>query len=123
MSKSKWIPCDERMPDPSEGGKNFLVTVSKICSYNNGIDYYQKEERWVTIEQFFFVDGDAHFFRAWYDKSKIIAWMPLAEPFNDGRMETEHLSKCPKCGEYTSVKSGACEYCGEKMRVEDEQVH
>lgn len=72
---NKWIPCSERLPKPNE--------VVLLCGqYNMLCGYINDEGRWYSMSG----DGwetDMEF----PDKGKIIAWMPLPEPFREGESE------------------------------------
>lgn len=71
----RWIPCSERLPKPNE--------VVLLCGqYNMLCGYINDEGRWYSMSG----DGwetDMEF----PDKGKIIAWMPLPEPFREGESE------------------------------------
>ena len=68
-SAQQWIPCSERLPKPNE--------VVLLCGqYNMLCGYINDEGRWYSMSG----DGwetDMEF----PDKGKIIAWMPLPEPW------------------------------------------
>ena len=68
IKENGWIPVEERMPDK---GKDVLVTYIGYNSggrFSNGTAYYYFEKWWWSV-----TDSIV--------KVKIIAWMPLPEPY------------------------------------------
>ena len=72
----QWIPCSERLPDHPENDDYYLVTIQ--CEHYDGWDDY--------------VTGFAEWTkRGWDEVScyigqiKVVAWMPLPEPYKEGR--------------------------------------
>lgn len=68
VKENRWIPVEERMPDK---GKDVLVTYIGYNSggrFSNGTAYYDFEKWWWSV-----TDSIV--------KVKIIAWMPLPEPY------------------------------------------
>ena len=75
LERSRWIPCSEMLP-----GGDVLALVS-----------VKTKDRWVEKQTYDYVttidawDTDNG---CWYsNKSKVIAWMPLPEPYKGGDSE------------------------------------
>ena len=66
VEERKWIPCKERMP---EVGKEVLVTLID----SNGI-------RCVDVDSF---DRFEKHCEWWHYDERVIAWMPLPEPYRE----------------------------------------
>ena len=60
-----WIPCSERLPDKTG---RYLVTCSKIGA-------------WETDWNIFFAETKL----GWLYENRVIAWMPLPEPYKEGQ--------------------------------------
>lgn len=77
-SAQQWIPCSERMPEEDHwlGGSGRQFSDEVLVSVVNGDD----EDIWTYISQT--IDGE------WALElprhCKIIAWMPLPEPYKEG---------------------------------------
>lgn len=67
----KWIPCSERLP----GESNYYMT----CIYNEEVDEYDFRKTWFAHEDDYY--GDELEWRELYDFEKVVAWMPLPEPY------------------------------------------
>lgn len=65
LTKPKWIPCSERLPDKPEHGENGYIVQRKRVA--EPFSAYWNGERW-TNEDDSVID-------------KVIAWMPLPEPY------------------------------------------
>jgi len=89
MRMSDWIPCDERLPEESDG--TVLVCFPDIFPYNSKEPFPNaKHDQRVTIAT------RSQFSKMWYKESgsiinfmQPIAWMPLPEPYEvkkDGDM-------------------------------------
>ena len=83
---SKWIPVSERLP---EEGKNVLVTVHFIGADKNDEGWYVTAEPYdyVDVAEMLF-DNDTNSWSSLSDeykmdksKYKVVAWMPLPEPY------------------------------------------
>lgn len=78
-----WIPVTERLPD--DGGVFLVTTVGK--SFNGKNDIYI-----VEVMSLWHKDGHLEwrdnlvFESEWYNK-KVVAWMPLPEPYKEGDPE------------------------------------
>ena len=68
---SEWIPCSERLPDKSG---EYLIT-----GLHHGGDKLT-EELWIQVDQFD-KDGSDNPYQWWHFDEKVIAWMPLPEPY------------------------------------------
>ena len=64
----KWIPCSERLPD--EYG-DYLITKETI-------GWNMSAYRTIDI---------AYFDTVWHKADKVLAWMPLPEPYQEGTNE------------------------------------
>lgn len=65
LTKQKWIPCSERLPDKPEHGEiGYIVQKKRVAE---PFSVYWDGERW-TDEEDDVVD-------------EVIAWMPLPEPY------------------------------------------
>ena len=81
--EQRWIPCSERLPEEDNwlGGSGRQFSDEVLVSVVN----YDNEDIWIYISQT--IDGEwalelpSHF--------KIIAWMPLPEPYKEGQDETD----------------------------------
>jgi len=76
--EQRWIPCSERLPDHPENDDYYLVTIQ--CEHYDGWDDY--------------VTGFAKWTKYGWDELscyigqiKVIAWMPLPEPYAEGWKE------------------------------------
>lgn len=65
-STQQWIPCSERLPE--ESGE-YLVT----CLHHSG-------ELWIEVDRFDKNGGNSPY-QWWRFDEKVIAWMPLPEPY------------------------------------------
>lgn len=65
LTKPKWIPCSERLPDKPEHGENGYIVQRKRVA--EPFSAYWNGERW-TNEDDSVID-------------KVIAWMPLPETY------------------------------------------
>lgn len=65
-----WIPCSERLPDT---GDMYLTTMEKVDNCRLGVceNYFSLSDGWESEE---------------FSEYKVIAWMPLPEPYNGGVM-------------------------------------
>lgn len=61
----RWIPCEDRLPENSN-----TVLITKKCTYSDD-----------TIICFGWYIGDNHWGRILDKEPKVIAWMPLPEPY------------------------------------------
>ena len=77
-NKGEWIPCSERLP--SENG-DYLVTlengVVKILGYST--------TQRTTYPKGFYYIKDGFSWRQM--QNPVVAWMPLPEPYREGRWE------------------------------------
>jgi hypothetical protein len=64
FEQTRWIPCDERLPECHE---EVLVT----CADEVGIAWYRKFGHWLSNDF-----GDK-----WLEEHPPVAWMPLPEPY------------------------------------------
>ena len=78
----QWIPCSERMPEESEwiGTKEFGTTISDEVL----VTFESRGKRFV--KPMHFQNGelggmDKHTMDAFYGEWKVVAWMPLPEPW------------------------------------------
>ena len=76
----EWIPCSERLPEREENGAFpfSLVTLdnSEVCIgilMNDYGDWFARRKEGETV----------------YDEHKVIAWMPLPEPYKENIEEEE----------------------------------
>lgn len=76
QEQQKWIPCSERLPDHPENYDYYFVTIQ--CEHYDGWDDY--------------VTGFAEWTKYGWDELscyigqiKVIAWMPLPEPYRTER--------------------------------------
>lgn len=98
---AKWIPCSERLPD--EVG-TYIVT-------DEDGDVYEYD----------YCDLTVHVGRWSFGRRKIIAWMPLPEPF---KKEPEANDRqCEKCRHKVETKPGveACDVWDCSFEPKDEQ--
>lgn len=75
LERSRWIPCSEMLPE-----ENVLVLVS--VKKKGGLPEWQTYHYVTDIDVW---DTDAG---GWYgNKSKVVAWMPLPDPYKGGDSE------------------------------------
>ena len=80
LHQTKWIPCSERLPDAEYGEGD-----SVLCCTELGLMYilYWNGGNWCVST------GEPHIWvnhkTGWHDR--VIAWMPLPEPYRDGGEE------------------------------------
>ena len=70
----QWIPCSERLPEDVEIGEEYPTVI--FCTKDNvyvGFYEYYLGGRWWAAED--------------YTVDKVIAWMPLPEPYKEGADE------------------------------------
>jgi hypothetical protein len=75
---NRWISVEEALPKRDERAKNLSKTVLVTVKWEFGtvvyVDYYvYKEKKWQT---------------EMCDYGKVIAWMPLPQPYNDNLCDT-----------------------------------
>lgn len=75
----KWIPCSERLPEESD--------YYMACIYNEDVDEYDFRKTWFAHEDDY--DMDESEWRELQPFEKVIAWMPLPEPYKEGDYETD----------------------------------
>ena len=86
LSKSKWIPCSERMPDTDYDLWSEPVLVTRKGKHPNGEEWYVVEKASYCGE-LLSSDGKYRDTPGWaigtntYSTDYIIAWMPLPEPY------------------------------------------
>ena len=69
-AKTRWIPCDERMPNI---GESVLVTTHDECRVWICHPYREDDYMW---------EDDAGYLR---DKHDAVAWMQIPEPYKEGQ--------------------------------------
>ena len=84
-STDPWIPCSERLPEEHEwiGTKKFGTTISDPVH----ITFDVNGERFVktlSLQNGELSNHEKHTMDAFYKGWKMIAWMPLPEPYNGG---------------------------------------
>ena len=68
---NNWIPCSERLPEES---RKYLVTVfDGIGKRTTSAPYHRRSKSWTLTGRMAY----------W----KVIAWMPLPEPYREGEQE------------------------------------
>lgn len=74
IEERKWIPCSERLPQPNEEDADGFIKA-----------YLVQDGRWMDVARW---NGDCWI--AWgYGTAltNVIAWMPLPEPYAEGRTD------------------------------------
>ena len=72
----QWIPCSERLPEDVEIGEEYPTVI--FCTKDNvyvGFYEYYLGGRWWAAED--------------YTVDKVIAWMPLPEPYQENKDERD----------------------------------
>lgn len=67
----KWIPCSERLPKESD--------YYMACVYDEEVDDYDYRKTWFAHEDDY--DMDESEWRELQPFEKVVAWMPLPEPY------------------------------------------
>ena len=73
-----WIPCQERLPEESD--------YYMACIYDEDVDDYDFRKTWFAHEDDY--DMDESEWRELQPFEKVVAWMPLPEPYR--REEQDH---------------------------------
>lgn len=68
---SKWIPCNERMPEESD--------YYMACIYDEDVEEYDFRKTWFAHKDDY--DMDESEWREIQLCERVIAWMPLPEPY------------------------------------------
>jgi len=71
--RQQWIPCSERLP---EDDTDFLVTDGESMA----VGYYRQDVRAWDSADFGWIENRKN----GYGINKVIAWMPLPEPYKEG---------------------------------------
>lgn len=96
---AEWIPVSERLPD---------VDVDVFVTTTRGdMRIYRRISR---------LEG----FAWWLDNCRVIAWMPLPEPYTEKINDIVEVVRCKDCKHYYkddgNVVVYRCELCHEDMR-------
>ena len=76
LQPPKWIPVSERMPEVSD---HYLIQYSRhICPDEMAVAYYSVEE--AELDENYTWE-----FKPFADCKEVIAWMPLPEPYREGK--------------------------------------
>lgn len=73
LKASQWIPCSKRLPEESD--------YYMACIYSEEVDEYDFRKTWFAHEDDYY--GDESEWRELYDFEKVVAWMPLPEPYRE----------------------------------------
>ena len=65
LNKTRWIPCSERLPSKSGW---YFVTVQGVERVSDMVWYYHESHEWNGVSE----------------TQKVLAWMPLPEPYKGG---------------------------------------
>lgn len=76
IEEHKWIPCSERLPKEEE---DFLVTDGESMA----VGYYRQDAKAWDSADFGWIENR----EKGYGINKVIAWMPLPEPYAERREE------------------------------------
>lgn len=91
----KWIPCSERLPE--EYGE-YLITWETSKAPTRFIGFAEGEETGVWDDQhdrFVFSWLPEDYIIERYPDWRVIAWMPLPEPYKEGT--DNQITACPMC--------------------------
>lgn len=86
---SQWIPCSERLPEHSYG-RSSLVTVKfddyteiMICKWSS----FSKSEDAFSAPKEVKINGFTYWMYQPVPMNRVVAWMPLPEPYTERREE------------------------------------
>lgn len=84
-STDPWIPCSERLPEEHEwiGTKRFGTTISDNVHITFDVNG-ERIVRTLSLQNGELSNHEKHIMDTFYKGWKMIAWMPLPEPYKGG---------------------------------------
>ena len=85
--EQRWIPCSERLPDEHEwlGTKKFGTTISNEVYVTFEAPDGQRFAKHISFQNGKLSPVDEQRMKVWFKGAKPIAWMPLPEPYREGK--------------------------------------
>lgn len=73
LEKTSWVPASERLPEPQKDEDKDFSEWVMIISYNGKNDY--------KVGKAYYCFSNKKWYAEKFDCGKVVAWMPLPEPY------------------------------------------